>query len=304
MSLRLAIRHTTHYRFDRRVVLSPHLVRLRPLPHARTPVLGYALKVEPARHFLHWQQDPYGNHLARLVFPETTHELTLEVEVIADMVAINPFDFFVDDACAHWPFSYGDGLAKALAPYLETEPAGSRLAAWLAEIGHERVGSLDFLAALNRRLARDIVYTTRLEPGVQSAEETLSWARGSCRDSAWLLVQILRHLGWAARFVSGYLVQLATHAKPLDGPAGPATDFSDLHAWAEVYLPGAGWIGLDATSGLFAGEGHIPLAAAPHPSATAPIEGLTSPCRAELGFSHRVIRIQEDPRVTRPYRET
>lgn len=301
MSIHVALRHTTVYTFDRRVTLSPHVVRLRPAPHSRTPILAYTLKITPETHFINWQQDPFGNYLARLVFPEATREFSVDVEVIADLTVINPFDYFIEESAEHWPFDYDAALKRELAPYLETEPAGTRLAAWLAAVPRERVHSNDFLVALNQRLQRDIAYTVRMEPGIQSCEETLEKALGSCRDSAWLLVQILRHLGLAARFVSGYLVQLTADEKSLDGPSGPEADFTDLHAWAEVYLPGAGWIGLDPTSGLFAGEGHIPLACTPQPSSAAPIDGLTDPCEVEFGFSNTVTRIREDPRVTLPY---
>ncbi|MHB1187838.1 transglutaminase family protein [Thiobacillus sp.] len=301
MSTHVALRHTTHYTFDRRVTLSPHVVRLRPAPHSRTPILAYTLKITPEKHFINWQQDPFGNYLARLVFPETTREFSVDVEVIADLTVINPFDFFVDDTCENWPFDYDAALNKELTPYLEAEPAGARLAAWLTRVDRTKTRSIDFLVALNSRLNADIAYTVRMEPGVQSCEETLEKALGSCRDSAWLLVQILRHLGLAARFVSGYLVQLTADEKSLDGPSGPTADFTDLHAWAEVYLPGAGWIGLDPTSGLFAGEGHIPLACTPHPSSAAPIDGMTDACESEFSFSNTVTRIHEDPRVTLPY---
>jgi uncharacterized protein (DUF2126 family) len=301
MSIHVALRHTTTYRFDRRVTLGPHVVRLRPAPHSRTPIVGYSLKITPQKHFINWQQDPFGNYLARLVFPEATREFSVDVEVIADLTVINPFDFFVDDACESWPFDYDAALKKELTPYLETEPAGPLLAGWLSRIARTPTRSIDFLVELNRRLHADIAYTIRMEPGVQSCEETLQKALGSCRDSAWLLVQVLRHLGLAARFVSGYLVQLTADEKSLDGPSGPEADFTDLHAWAEVYLPGAGWIGLDPTSGLFAGEGHIPLACTPQPSSAAPIDGYTDPCEVEFSFSNTVTRFREDPRVTLPY---
>ncbi len=301
MSIHVAIRHTTRYSFDRHVTLSPHVVRLRPAPHSRTPILAYTMKITPEKHFINWQQDPFGNYLARLVFPDATREFSVDVEVIADLTVINPFDYFIEESAFHYPFDYDAALKRELTPYLETEPAGKRLAAWLSKVPRERVHSNDFLVALNQRLQKDIAYTVRMEPGIQSCEETLEKALGSCRDTAWLLVQILRHLGLAARFVSGYLVQLTADQKSLDGPSGPEHDFTDLHAWAEVYLPGAGWVGLDPTSGLFAGEGHIPLAATPQPSSAAPIEGMTDKCEVEFSFSNTVTRIMEDPRVTLPY---
>ncbi|MGO9444821.1 MAG: DUF2126 domain-containing protein [Thiobacillaceae bacterium] len=301
MSIQVAIRHTTSYRFDRSVTLSPHVVRLRPAPHSRTPILAYTMKITPEKHFINWQQDPFGNYLARLVFPELTREFSVDVEVIADMTVINPFDYFIEESAEHWPFEYDAALKRELTPYLEVEPPGPLLRAWLADVPRERMQCNDFLVALNQRLQRDIAYTVRMEAGVQTPEQTLGKALGSCRDTGWLMVQILRHIGLAARFVSGYLVQLTPDQKSLDGPSGPEHDFTDLHAWAEVYLPGAGWIGLDPTSGLFADEGHIPLACTPNPSSAAPIQGFSGKCEVEFSFSNTVTRIKEDPRVTKPY---
>jgi uncharacterized protein (DUF2126 family) len=303
MSIHVALRHTTRYRFDRAVSLSPHVVRLRPAAHSRTPVLAYTLKVSPSRHFINWQQDPFGNWLARLVFPEKIRELAVDVELIADLTVINPFDFFLEEYADHWPFQYPQALRQELTPYLETEPLGPLLAAWLSRLDRSVRGTVDFLVHVNRELHQTIGYTIRLEPGVQTCEQSLEKAQGSCRDSGWLLVQVLRQLGLAARFVSGYLVQLAPDEKSLDGPSGPARDFTDLHAWAEVYIPGAGWIGLDPTSGLFAGEGHIPLACTPSPPSAAPIEGCTDPCEVEFEYANEVTRFHEDPRVTKPYSE-
>ena len=301
MTIRVAIHHRTRYAFDRLVAASPHVVRLRPAPHSRTRIRSYTLKVQPERHFINWQQDPFGNYLARLVFPEKVRELAFEVEVIADMTAYNPFDFFVEDYAAKYPFAYDPQLAKELAPYLERPEPGPRLAAWLASVPRAPVPIIDFLVSLNRRLQQEIAYELRFEPGVQSPEETLALARGSCRDTGWLLVQVLRHLGLAARFVSGYLVQLATDVAALDGPSGPAEDFTDLHAWCEVFVPGAGWVGLDPTSGLFAAEGHIPLSCTPDPVSAAPITGVTDVCEVDFSYSNTVTRVHEDPRVTRPY---
>jgi uncharacterized protein (DUF2126 family)/transglutaminase-like putative cysteine protease len=301
MAIRVALNHITSYRYDRPVKLSPHVVRLRPAVHSRTPIEAYSLKIRPEEHFINWQQDPFGNYLARLVFPEPAGELHLEVDLVAEMTVINPFDFFIEEAAEHYPFEYEPALRKELVPYLEIAEDGPRLKRWLGGFDRGRRRSVDFLVGLNQALHRDVAYRIRLDPGVQSCEETLEKAIGSCRDSAWLLVQILRHLGLAARFVSGYLVQLTADVKSLDGPSGPEQDFTDLHAWAEVYVPGAGWIGLDPTSGLFAGEGHIPLACTPDPASAAPLTGSTDDC--EVVFSHRntVTRIHEDPRVTKPY---
>jgi uncharacterized protein (DUF2126 family) len=304
MSIHVAIRHTTHYHYDRPITLNPHVVRLRPAAHSRTPIAAYTMKVRPEQHFINWQQDPFGNYLARLVFPERTRELLVDVEVIADMTVINPFDFFVEEYAGHWPFSYPEALKKELAPYLEAERPGPRLKKYLEGVDRRRQNTVDFLVALNHDLQRAIGYTIRLEPGVQTTEQTLQLALGSCRDTGWLLVQVLRHLGLAARFVSGYLVQLTPDEKSLDGPSGPEKDFTDLHAWAEVYVPGAGWIGLDPTSGLFAGEGHIPLACTPHPSSAAPIDGYAEKCEVSFTYSNTVTRFREDPRVTKPYTDT
>ena len=209
MAIRVALHHETVYAFDAPVPLSPHEVRLRPAPHARTPIASYSLRVTPERHFVNWQQDPYGNWVARFVFPEPTRELSFTVDLVASMTVINPFDFFVEQYAEHYPFTYTEQLAYELAPYLTPEPASPRFAAWLdaarREVCTRGITTTDFLVGLNRRAASDIRYLVRMEPGVQTPEETLDRGSGSCRDSGWLLVQAFRHLGLAARFVSGYL---------------------------------------------------------------------------------------------------
>lgn len=303
MSIHIALHHVSHYRYDRAVNLGPQVVRLRPAPHSRTRVLSYALKVEPGEHFINWQQDPQGNYLARLVFPEKTRELKIEVDLVAEMAVFNPFDFFLEPYAEKIPFAYTEGEQLELAPYLVKLPAYKLFAKYLASIERTPLPSVDFLVALNQRLATDISYLIRLEPGVQTPEESLEKGSGSCRDSAWLLVQLFRHLGLAARFVSGYLIQLKADVKSLDGPSGTEVDFTDLHAWCEVYLPGAGWIGLDPTSGLFAGEGHIPLACSPEPSSAAPISGGVDESECEFSHEMWVERIWEAPRVSKPYSE-
>ncbi len=301
MAIRVALNHKTTYRYDRLVSVSPQVVRLRPAAHTRTPIHAYSLKAHPAEHFINWLQDPFGNFQARLVFPEKIHELLIEVDLLAAMVIINPFDFFIESYAEHYGFQYEPELRQELAPYLEIKEQGPLLMDWLQGVYRGHRPTVDFLVDLNRQLNQDIVYLIRLEPGVQSSEETLAKGSGSCRDSAWLLVQILRHLGLAARFVSGYLIQLTPDVKSLDGPSGAERDFTDLHAWAEVFVPGAGWLGLDPTSGLFAGEGHIPLACTPNPGSASPITGAHQVCEVDFGFEMHVTRIHEDPRVTKPY---
>ena len=301
MSIHVALNHVTHYRYDRRVALSPQVVRLKPAPHCRTPILAYSLRIEPEQHFINWQQDPFANHLARLVFPEPTSEFKVTVDLVAEMSVYNPFDFFLEPGAETFPFGYGSELEHELAPYLVKGALTPRFAALLSSISRQPQRTIDFLVGLNQRLQGDIRYLIRMEPGVQTPEVTLVNASGSCRDSGWLMVQLLRHLGLAARFVSGYLIQLKPDVKALDGPSGTEVDFTDLHAWCEVYLPGAGWIGFDPTSGLMAGEGHIPVACTPEPSSAAPVSGAVDEC--EVTFEHRmsVTRIHESPRVTLPY---
>ena len=286
-----------------RVALSPHLVRLKPAPHCRTPIDAYSLTVSGGPHFINWQQDPFGNHLARLVFPGKVRFLQVDVELIVPMTVINPFDFFLEEYAEQFPFTYPQELKKELTPYLEVSEHGPLLKKWLTDVSLEKRPTADFLVSINQRVQQAIEYLVRMEPGVQNSEVTLDLKRGSCRDSAWLLVQIFRHLGLAARFVSGYLIQLTADQKALDGPSGTDVDFTDLHAWTEVFVPGAGWIGLDPTSGLFVGEGHIPLAAAPEPTSAAPISGSSDKSDVDFNFSMSVTRIHEDPRVTRPYSE-
>ena len=301
MTIRVALRHRTEYRYDRLVALGPQVIRLRPAPHARTPVSAYQLTVEPKLHFLNWQQDPQANWMARIVVPEKTDRFSVEVRLIAEMDVINPFDFFVEPEAETFPFDYAPALDEELAPFRRIHEAGPGLLAYLETIDRSPQNTVNFVVGLNARLQSEIGYVIRMEPGIQTCDDTLRLRSGSCRDSGWLLVQILRHLGFAARFVSGYLIQLKADVKALDGPSGAEEDFTDLHAWCEVYIPGAGWIGLDPTSGLLTGEGHIPLAAAADPQHAAPISGLVEPAGVSFGFEMAIERIHEDPRVTKPY---
>ena len=303
MSIHAALNHVTHYKYDRPVNLGPQVVRLRPAPHSRSKILSYSLRVEPAKHFINWQQDPFANYQARLVFPEKTSEFKVTVDLVVEMAVYNPFDFFLAPSAEKFPFEYEPQVAEELAPYLALEPLTPLVKAYLEKIDRTPRPTVNFLVEVNQQLQRDVKYLIRMEPGVQSPEETLQKASGSCRDSGWLLVQLMRRCGLAARFVSGYLIQLKPDVKSLDGPSGTEVDFTDLHAWCEVYLPGAGWVGLDPTSGLMAGEGHIPLACTPQPSGAAPVEGVVDECEVEFAHHMQVTRIHESPRVTKPYTE-
>jgi uncharacterized protein (DUF2126 family)/transglutaminase-like putative cysteine protease len=307
VAIHVALYHKTHYTYDKPVGHGPHVVRLRPAPHCRTSILSYSQKITGGEHFINWQQDPFANWNGRLVFPDPMREFCVEVELVAEMAVYNPFDFFLEDSAQIYPFAYEQGLKKELAPFMELPKPTPRLLKLVDELIERYLlkgaRTIDFLVEVNQRIQHAVKYTIRLEPGVQTPEETLTKASGSCRDSAWLLAQTLRSMGFAARFVSGYLIQLAPDLKSLDGPSGTEVDFTDLHAWCEVYLPGGGWIGLDPTSGLLAGEGHVPLSCTPEPSSAAPVTGAVDKCESKLHHEMKVTRIYESPRVTKPYTE-
>ncbi|MGA8026537.1 MAG: transglutaminase family protein, partial [Bryobacteraceae bacterium] len=301
MAIQVALNHRTVYKYEKPVTLGPQVVRLRPAPHCRTRILSYSMKVVPAKHSIHWQQDPYNNSLARLVFSDKTQKFEVEVDLIAEIEAVNPFDYFLEPEVQSYPFEYPPALAKDLEPYRALSPAGPLLDRFLNTLPTEKQSTVGFLVDLNSRVSHEVGYVVRLNPGIQNCEETLGLRTGSCRDSGWLLVEILRQLGFAARFVSGYLIQLAPDETGAGEPANNASDSADLHAWAEVFLPGAGWIGFDPTSGLAAAEGHIPLASTPDASSAAPITGSVEPSKVDFSYSMSVRRVNQTPRVTKPY---
>ena len=303
MSIQIALNHRTQYRYDKAVSLGPQVIRLRPAPHCRTPILSYSLNIIPAEHLLNWQLDVHHNHLARVFFQEKTKEFVVEVDLVAELSPFNPFDFFLEPGVEEYPFEYASELAKDLVPYRSCEAAGTLLQAFLEDLPGEKRGTIGFLVDLNRRVRDQIGYETRLDPGVQTCEQTLERRMGSCRDSAWLLVQILRHLGIAARFVSGYLIQMASDERAYEDRSRVQTDSADFHAWAEAFLPGAGWIGMDPTSGLFAGEGHIPLVCTPSVSTAAPIDGTTEPANVDFDYSMSIRRLNDALRPSRPFSE-
>ncbi len=289
MGVLVALNHRTQYKYERPITLGPQVVRLRPAPHCRTPILSYSLTVKPAEHVVKWLHDIYNNHLARFIFQEKTNEFAVEVNLVAEISAINPFDFLLEPGSETVTFQYRANRTKDPDPYRATQSAGPLLQSFLRSLTCNQCGTTAFLVDLNSRIKNMIGYTVRMEPGVQSCEQTLERRTGSCRDMAWFLVQVLRHAGFASRFASGYLIQLASTDDSMD----VSKDSAELHAWAEVFLPGAGWIGLDATSGLFAGEGHIPLACTPDAPDASPITGTTEPSRVDFEYSMSVSRVSE-----------
>lgn len=305
--MRLLIQHRTTYVYPRPANLGPHVVRLRPATHARAHIEGFSLTV-PDEATVHWQQDPQANHVARLTFREGARlrRFDVVVELTADIRPINPFDFFVDEYASALPFVYPEELRRSLAAYLDTSgPAfagGPLLDAFVAaHPGHG--GTVNYIVEMAGQVAANVRYVIREEPGIWTPEETLAQGRGSCRDTAVLMVAALRRAGLAARFASGYLVQLADEGMIPDQPRGVDRDVVDLHAWAEVYLPGGGWIGIDGTSGLLCGEGHIPLACTPSPALASPIDGTSDVVASELGFEMIVGRIGHEASPTTPYTE-
>lgn len=302
--MRLLLQHRSRYRYAEPALLGTHVLRLHPAAHAKATIETYRLGCEQAER-IRWVLDPHGNRVAQLTFAdERQRELDIQVEMAVEIRPINPFDFRIDHGCEELGFRYPSEYRGELEPFLQLDdPAyemGPRFEAMLAELPKSG-GIVEALVAFNQGVRSAIAYVIREEAGVWTPEQTLVQGRGSCRDVAVLLVALLRRRGVAARFVSGYLIQVADEGMLPDLPKGLDRDVADLHAWAEAYIPGAGWIGLDATSGLFASEGHIPLACAATPALAAPLRG-TADLRAEsVEFSLGVARLGHEPRPTMPY---
>lgn len=303
--MRVLIQHRSRYIYERPSLLGPQVIRLRPSDHTRARIETYRLAVSP-EHRMHWQRDPHGNHIARVTFKAGQRVAALEmvVELGVEIHPVNPFDFFLDDRVKKVPFRYPDRLDAELAPYLDTGDPAYRLGKHTTELLKQlpwEGDTVGVLIGMNAEIQKRVAYVIRDEAGVWTPEETLVNGRGSCRDSAVLLVAMMRARGIAARFVSGYLVQLTDEGMIPDEPKGVTRDVVDLHAWAEAYIPGAGWIGFDGTSGLLCGEGHIPLAATASPATAAPLDGTSELAATSVEFSTTIQRLGHEARPTAPY---
>ncbi|MEZ4487070.1 MAG: transglutaminase family protein [Cyanobacteriota/Melainabacteria group bacterium] len=288
--MKYRIQHLTSYHYSEEVDLGPHIVRLRPAVHAKSKVLSYSLTVKPDCQ-IRWQYDPWNNLIARLAFPPDRkfQELSLCVDATVEIKPINPFDFYVESWCEQLPFDYPEAVQKELLPFLEKPEGGALFNDFIKKFPLE--GALiDFLVNLNATVFKTISYEIRHEPGIQTSEETLARGAGSCRDTALLTMEILRSLGFAARFVSGYLLQEVEEEMKLD-----------LHAWTEVYVPGAGWVGLDGTSGLLCAEGHIPLACTVTAEQAAPVFGTASGAAVRFDVHSNVSVVGDETSPDRPY---
>ncbi|MCK8495503.1 MULTISPECIES: transglutaminase family protein [Spirosoma] len=290
MAIWVQLTHQTLYQYERMVYLSTQLIRLKPTAYCQAVIEDYSLTIQPANHVLHWQQDPFGNFIARVDFLEKVTRLSIQVQLTANLQSINSFDFLIDEYALFFPFEYTDSLQHDLAPYRGATEHGAYLTQWIGQISHQsRQETVSFLINLTQQVCQAIIYQVRLQPGVQAADETLRRSTGSCRDCAWLLVQLVRKLGLAARFVSGYLVELSDSLS--DTSTDATRDSLALHAWTEVYLPGAGWLGLDPTSGMVVTEAYIPLASSPDPVGAAVISGTTDSAQATLSYSSTVVHL-------------
>jgi transglutaminase-like putative cysteine protease len=272
---RLKILHRTYYNFQGPVQLQPHRLLLRPREGPGLHIEFSKLEVAPAAQ-IRWLRDAYDNSVAMATFDSPTAHLGVVSECIVQQFDEAPLDFLVADFAVNYPFDYDADSAAVLRPYMGRLPQGDQaaLGAWVRKYWHsgEPVQTYALLARLCAGIHQSLTYQIREQPGVQSAVETLTRGVGSCRDFASLFMEAARALGLASRFVSGYL-----NSPFEDGRSG------STHAWAEVYLPGAGWKGFDPTSGEIAGSRHIAVAVARLPEAVCPVTGaFFGPAGAEL----------------------
>lgn len=291
MTLKIALNHQLKYSYDRPIILGPHKLGLKPSPHSKSDIFNYSLNIAPKYHNIYWYQDIYGNFIGKLNMFEKTDYLSLEINFLAEIKSINPFNFLVDSHIEKYPFYYTKQEKKELSSFLEIDESSNLLINWVNKNVYNNIYITDFLVSLNQQLASEIKYITRLEEGIQTCEETLRTKKGSCRDTTVLLIQILRHYGLAARFVSGYLIQFKTDDQSDDNSSIIKEDNAELHAWCEVYLPGAGWIGLDPTSGFLVAEDHIPLISNPNAMEANPVRGTKEFCKSKLDFSINISRL-------------
>lgn len=262
---RYKILHRTYYNFPEPVTFNSHILRLRPREGPELRIESSLLKILPSAS-LRWLRDAEDNAVAVATFSNTAKQLAIESEVIVQQYHLNPFEFLLTDYANSLPFSYTSEDFGTLAPYINYDkgPDHFLLQEWTSQIcqSGQQISTSSFLNRLCRMIHEDMTYHVREEQGVQTAHKTLTYRSGSCRDFANLFIQAARLFGLAARFVSGYL-----HA-PVS-----TLNFGATHAWAEVFLPGAGWKGFDPTLGRMVDADHIAVAVASLPEAISPVEG-------------------------------
>jgi transglutaminase-like putative cysteine protease len=278
---RYKILHRTYYNFPSPVHLGPHALLLRPREGHELRVESALLTTTPLAR-VRWHRDAEDNSVAIASFDEPTSHLLIESTVFVHQFNQVPLDFLVADYATDFPFTHPPEDAAVLAPYMQAAPGPhaerTRVDEWAREVWHpgQRIQTAALLQRLASLIERTVSYERRDEPGVQAAESTLSLGTGSCRDSALLFMQVARSWGFAARFVSGYLCS-----------APSPVNLGATHAWAEVYLPGAGWKGFDPTLGVIVGADHIAVAVARSPESVPPVSGsFTGPAgagRIEVG---------------------
>lgn len=285
---RINISHVTEYLFPSPVTLLPHRLLLRPRANHNVRIESSELEISPG-HILQWKRDVLDNSVALVTFTEAAARLCVRSRVLIQHFDDNPFDFLVDDYAVTHPFAYAEQDRAELAPFQQpVYPADQdAVRKWLDGFDlRPPIETFALLDRLNREIASGFAYRMREEPGVQTPTLTLASKSGSCRDFAALFIEACRALGLASRFVSGYLFIFA----PASAPGNAAT-----HAWAEVYLPGAGWKGFDPTSGEVTGNKHIAVAVARHPEAVPPVAGSYLASQGQAPVLNVAVQVSELP---------